>query len=725
MKDKVRFFKLAFCLIFLFYSFAKIYSEQQIQIKSIDATSISTLEDGSLLMEGSVKITTSEFTLRTVKAIYNREAGKLELEGSVELEGKKVNSKSSKLFLDLKNSHMKLEESNFSYFNQSFANAESITIKTGGETIITSSSWNNCSNQNPEWDLQIKEARLLEKEENVIVKGITLKIKNIPIFYFPYIRSAVGSERMSGFLAPSLKQGKDGLDLSIPYYFNLASNYDLELAPRYISDRGLGISSKARYLTKKSNGELGATLFNGDRLYSEETGDINNKRWDVSWFQRTKLNENISFNIDYEDTSDPYFYRDIGSDQYGSSKKNFLKKEALINWSNKNNKIDIKLRDYVHLNPFAPEEYKTQPRIDTYSYYGTHKLHGSLRTSLSEFELEDPKEEIRRYFIYPSLGFMRSWGSSSINFTAGNTLVKYKMGSESFTNSSPSSEIDYKIYLSKKNHSSTSFLIPNLKYIYQDGEINPLTPLIDTRERTLSYNNIFKRMMGTGLDRQMYSNKIIAGIKKLNMMENGSSSSFSIGQAFHIDEKREKEHRSNVVGEYLISLDKLNFSSSFELNNESSRLEKASISFGYRDGEDKKIELRGIYSRNVQSFGGLGSLVLDKKIKQAEFIMNWPIVESLNVFSRLHRDLESKNSLDLSYGVEYSNCCLKIGFMNRKWIEEDYFSWMQGYNSPAEALSMGYLPSKERDNLFIFFEFKNLGRLGRKVDKIISSPLLD
>ena len=34
MKDKVRFFKLAFCLIFLFYSFAKIYSEQQIQIKS-------------------------------------------------------------------------------------------------------------------------------------------------------------------------------------------------------------------------------------------------------------------------------------------------------------------------------------------------------------------------------------------------------------------------------------------------------------------------------------------------------------------------------------------------------------------------------------------------------------------------------------------------------------------------------------------------------------------
>ena len=63
--------------------------------------------------------------------------------------------------------------------------------------------------------------------------------------------------------------------------------------------------------------------------------------------------------------------------------------------------------------------------------------------------------------------------------------------------------------------------------------------------------------------------------------------------------------------------------------------------------------------------------------------------------------------------------------MNRKWIEEDYFTWIENFDSPSQALQSGYFPAKERDSLLIFFEFKNLGRLGKDINQILSSPSLD
>ena len=56
----------------------------------------------------------------------------------------------------------------------------------------------------------------------------------------PILRTAIGNKRMTGFLAPSLSQGSKGLDISMPYYFNLAPNYDLVLSPKIITSRGAG-----------------------------------------------------------------------------------------------------------------------------------------------------------------------------------------------------------------------------------------------------------------------------------------------------------------------------------------------------------------------------------------------------------------------------------------------------------------------------------------------------
>ena len=726
MTNNLNFFRFSLCMLLMPLLANELMTEEEIKIKSIDATNISTLEDESLLMEGSVKIFTNQFNLETSKAIYNKKTGKLILEGDVKLLAEKVQSSSSSLFLDLNSNIMKLEDSNFDYLNQSFGNAKSIILRTAGETIITSSSWNNCSAEDPIWDLEIREVKLLEEKENVVIRGLTLKIKDIPIFYIPYVRSAVGDTRTSGFLAPSLKQGKDGLDISIPFYFNLAQNFDLEVSPRYISKRGLGFSSDFRYLTSLSSGQIKGALFNEDKEYLRETGDSNTNRWEASWKHKTDFSDNLSLNFNYQDTSDVYFYRDIGSDQYGSSKKNYLKKIFNLRWKNKNNKINLELKDYVKLNPFSSEVYKTLPRINSYSFYENDWIFSSLRTDVSKFKFDTSDQEIKRIFLNPKLGIRKTWNSSSLNFVSSSNYVRYKFDEYEFSNSSPSTEIDYKIFLSRPDTAKSSYLIPNVKYIYQDGEINPLTPLIDTRRRTLSYSSLFNKDLSSGHDRHTYSNRVVVGLKKIDMhLSKGLSNSFSIGRSFQLNKRDDENNVSNLITEYKSTMDNFIFSSSLETNRDVSNIDRAIISLVYSKEEQRRIEIRGIYDRNVQDVVNSSWTNSSMPLKQLELVMNWPLISSINFFGRFNRDLDSKKSLDLSYGVEYSNCCLKFGLMNRKWIEEDYFTWIENFDSPSQALQSGYFPAKERDSLLIFFEFKNLGRLGKDINQILSSPSLD
>ena len=72
-----------------------------------------------------------------------------------------------------------------------------------------------------------------------------LRFKDVPIFYTPYIAFPLGDERKSGILFPSFgHSGNNGYQLEVPYYFNLAPNYDATLTPGYLSARGVQLGGE-------------------------------------------------------------------------------------------------------------------------------------------------------------------------------------------------------------------------------------------------------------------------------------------------------------------------------------------------------------------------------------------------------------------------------------------------------------------------------------------------
>ena len=111
----------------------------------------------------------------------------------------------------------------------------------------------------------------------------------------------------------------------------------------------------------------------------------------------------------------------------------------------------------------------------------------------------------------------------------------------------------------------------------------------------------------------------------------------------------------------------------------------------------------------------------EKPINQIELISQWTVADSFLLFGKISRDQEINYTRDLSYGFEYYNCCLKVGLMKRKWLDQDYYSFYDSQLNPSNILDAGLLPEREKDNIYIFFELSELGRFGKRISDVLRS----
>jgi len=92
----------------------------------------------------------------------------------------------------------------------------------------------------PLW--QVRALKIIENQQTHIVyyENAWLELAGVPVAYVPYFSAPDSTvTRQSGLLAPRLYQGQRlGYGLGIPYFFDLAPNYDLTLTPSLLSKQG-------------------------------------------------------------------------------------------------------------------------------------------------------------------------------------------------------------------------------------------------------------------------------------------------------------------------------------------------------------------------------------------------------------------------------------------------------------------------------------------------------
>jgi LPS-assembly protein len=171
---------------------------------------------------------------------------------------------------------------------------------------LTGATFSTCDVANQQWAFAAREIELDRAEGIGRARDVTFRVRNVPVFWLPYARFPLDDRRVSGFLFPNVGfSDQRGFDLTLPYYFNIAPNYDATLAPRLMTERGLMLGGEFRYLADASSGTFNFEFLPDDRRADDEEREygenLPGSRWWYQWRNTTSFNEAWGANVDLFD----------------------------------------------------------------------------------------------------------------------------------------------------------------------------------------------------------------------------------------------------------------------------------------------------------------------------------------------------------------------------------------------------------------------------------------
>jgi LPS-assembly protein len=184
--------------------------------------------------------------------------------------------------------------------------AERMEFLGKGRFRFVNGYYTTCQGDNPAWCLRAESITIDEEEGEGRARSASLyfgntKILGLPVFFFP-----IGEERKTGFLSPSFSlTNKTGFEVAMPFYWNIAPNYDLTLTPRIMAKRGLMIGSQFRYLFDHQFGELKYDHVLADR---ESDGE---KRYVWNWQHTIPSLGGWRVAVNYQGLSDEKYFSDF------------------------------------------------------------------------------------------------------------------------------------------------------------------------------------------------------------------------------------------------------------------------------------------------------------------------------------------------------------------------------------------------------------------------------
>jgi LPS-assembly protein len=281
--------------------------------------------DDIITASGNVVLLWQGATLTSDNATYDRANRILKATGNVVIVKGGDTVRGESVQLDLDSGRGELSKGNI-FLKQNNMHFTGDTITRTGENDYSASqgSYTTCDAETPSWKFGAGNLDMTVDEYGT-AKNVVFYIKDVPVFYFPYIVFPVKRERQSGFLFPRFGwSGKKGAEVDLFYYWAISPSQEATIDLDIQSSRGVGTGLDYRYLRKRgSTGNLGGYL-----IYDLNT---NNPRGFIAQSHREIFSPEMNIRSSINMTTDRLFLSDYGEKsgdynrQSNDSTVNFLK----------------------------------------------------------------------------------------------------------------------------------------------------------------------------------------------------------------------------------------------------------------------------------------------------------------------------------------------------------------------------------------------------------------
>ena len=618
--------------------------------------------------------------------------------------------------------------------------AETMVQNDSGDLQLTQNSFTRCEPENNGWSLQT--SSLVIEEDSVFgtARNAVLKLKSVPVFYTPYLKFPISDERVSGFLFPNLGYSdEDGVDASIPYYLNLAPNYDATITPRYIGERGIGGELEFRHKSSWQTTVLGGAflpsddIFNGD-LSREDFDELGGEavlgrfdpadRWLGALEHAGRFGAFSTF-ADFTSVSDGDYFRDLGSDLAVSSRVE-LERRGGISYSKDGLFVRLWAQRFQRLDELVLEDYQRLPELEARYTTGLGLFEVSLDARWSEFTRNtDGLNGLAavtgsRTHVEPRVRLPLSWPFGFLTVAGGYRYTTYDLEQDrnaagfQLLDDNPDrgiglGSVDGGLFFERDLRLFNSDLIqtlePRVYYLYQEFDDQSQLPLFDASSLTFSYQQLFRDNRFSGIDRIGDANQASVGVTTRFLSQSAGTEyfRFSVGEIFFFDDRRVSLNGIQSINDRQ--------STSAYAAEMSARLAKNWRITGNTvwDPNDNEVDEGGIgiqYRRDNRHILNLGFRNRRaENIEQTDISLYWPISERFSVVGRWNYDLDSGRTIEGFGGLEYNDCCLQVRLISRRFLDSPIGSNL----ADVEA----------DDGIFLQIVFKGLAGFGTKAESVL------
>ena len=721
---------------------------------SVEADTLKFSDNQAITLNKNVKIDFPGGRLNSSNALIGASKELIEFKKDTTLSLEQLLLKGDEGFFNRSNDQVQMEDGTIFLSSRGLnIDFKSLQGSLDDELTIQEAEITSCADPKTGWLISADDLVLNNKTYRGYAKNLTLQLGGASVFKAPYLPFATTSERLSGFLEPSISSSSDGIDFSIPYFAILSDHSDITLGARNIAERGSGVEINYRYIKEHTKNNVDAFYFNNDKEIQKNFPELADSRWAFKIQDSLMLNKTSGINfgeilIDWAKASDAMVLRDIPGEitAIGLQRDHYLSQNIIISSRFNNLAIELEHQGFQSLNPLLTNGYKKSPAIDL-SFVKTlnsinvkHRLNIATfkASSLHEFfgassgmgkylnSVEDPIEG-RRTFSDLTLSKTFDKEFIKIKTSLGLKSLSYDLQNESVQNNninSPNLKIDISSMFVKMNSDGMSIIQPRLVLGYSEYKDQSGNPVFDTN--ILAYNN------------QVFFNDRFSGMDRI-----ADDHSHSIGFTYKLRKSSRDIFKFGLAKKYNHSENKVYVTSMPPMMNNKNKFIMSSMwmpdmnhslkVYGGYDTKDNKLLIGGINFMKKSSIGTLGiakryrRMAGDFKqtLNYSEIFTAINLKNGFKIIGKLQQDDEYDIKIESMLGIEYENCCVAFRVMAS---DKNLTKYNDLYNSSYTYLNDAWdnminIENKSRINFE--FELKGFNSSINKIDKLLQNSILN
>ncbi len=545
---------------------------------------------------------------------------------------------------------------------------ERIVFEGPGLFRAQQASYTTCEPGDDSWLIRAREMHI-DKNNNIgTARDAKVEFLGSTIFYTPYMWFTLHQERKSGFLTPSYgNTTTGGFELTVPYYWNMAPNRDMTIAPRLMARRGVQLRSEFRYLEPSYRGDLQAEYLPNDNV----TG-VNRHLFKFNHAQT--FANGWAGSLDLNKVSDGKYFSDLTT-QIALTSQTYLTRQATLSrggaWGNGGTYSFSALAQgwqTLQSDPLAPltPPYGRRPQL-TFTAQNQDVLRSDFDFYSSYTDFSHPTlVNGRRAVAYPSLSLPLTAPYGFVTPKIGVHATRYVIDQNNTAALPDKSRVlptftaDSGLLFERGANffgkSYTQTLEPKLYYVYIPYRDQSLMPNFESGVQDINFASIYSENQFSGHDRINNANQLTLGVNSRLIDPDTGVELLRVGvaQRYYFSPQRvgvpgvalrsNQSSKSDLLAALSGNIaPHWTADIGWQYNTDTAATQRMSIAARYQPQPGKVLNLA--YRHQVDSF------------RQFDISGQWPIVSKWNAVARWNYSTQDKRLLEAVAGLEYDGGC--------------------------------------------------------------------